>query len=139
MATLEEGPDGGAETTRPLSGPGALDLIVTGPIARGDIERLCRGTREAFEASDAHLVVLDLAAIGDVDLVTIESLARLQLTVRRAGGWIRFRRAGQELHELVAMMGLTDILRVDTGSGVEARGKAEEREEAGGVEEERDP
>jgi anti-anti-sigma regulatory factor len=139
MATLEAGPDGGAGTTRPLSGPGAVDLVVTGPIARGDIERLCEGAREAFEASDAHLVVLDLAAIGDADVVTIESLARLQLTVRRAGGWIRFCGAGRELHELVAMMGLTEILRFDTGSGVEARGKAEKREEAGGVEEERDP
>jgi ABC-type transporter Mla MlaB component len=139
MATLEAGADGGADVTRPLSRPGALDLVVTGPVARADIEPLCEGTRDAFEASDAHLVVLDLAAIGDVDMVTIESLARLQLTVRRAGGWIRFRRAGRELHELVCMMGLADILRSDTGSGVEARGETEEREEGRGVEEERDP
>jgi ABC-type transporter Mla MlaB component len=139
MATLEAGPDGGADVTRPLSGPGALDLILTGPIARADIEPLCEGTRDAVEASDAHLVVLDLAAIGDPDVVTIESLARLQITVRRAGGWILFHRACRELHELVSMMGLADIVRVDTGSGVEARGEAEEREEARGVEEERDP
>ena len=137
MATLEAGPDGGAERTRPLSAE--LALVVIGPIARGDIEPLCEGTRAAFDASDAHLVVLDLAAIGVADVVTIESLARLELTVRRAGGWIRFRRAGRELHELVSMMGLADILRFDTGSGVEARGEAEEREEGRGVEEERDP
>src|SRR5215207_7839912 len=106
MASLEAGPDGGADTTRPLSRPGAVDLILTGPIARAEIERLCEGTRDALEASDAHLVVLDLAAVGDADLVTIESLARLQLTVRRAGGRIRFGRASRELHGLVSMLGL---------------------------------
>jgi ABC-type transporter Mla MlaB component len=137
MATLEAGPDGDAERTRPLSAE--LALVVIGPIARGDIEPLCEGTRAAFDASDAHLVVLDLAAIGVADVVTIESLARLELTVRRAGGWIRFRRAGRELHELVSMMGLADVLRFDTGSGVEARGEAEKGEEGRGVEEERDP
>ncbi len=115
MATLEAGPDGGADPTRPLSGPGALDLVVTGPIARRDIERLCEATREAFEASDARSVILDLAAIGDADVVTIESLARLQLTVRRAGGRIRFCRVGRELHELISVLGLTDILGSDTG------------------------
>ncbi|MGH2640206.1 MAG: STAS domain-containing protein [Actinomycetota bacterium] len=139
MATLEVGPDGGADVTRPRSGPGALALVVTGPITRGDVEPLCEGTRAAFDASDARLVVLDVAAIGEADVVTIESLARLELTVRRAGGWIRFRRAGRELHELVSMIGLADILRFDTGSGVEARGETEEREEGLGVEEERDP
>jgi anti-anti-sigma regulatory factor len=134
LATLEAPPDAG-DATRSR----ALRLVVTGPIVRGDIERLCERMGEALEGSDPPLVVLDLAAVGDADVVTIESMARLYLTVRRAGGRIRFRRAGRDVHELVSLLGLADVFRFDTGSVVEPRREAEEREEGRGVEEERDP
>ncbi|MBA2461840.1 MAG: hypothetical protein H0V45_08780 [Actinobacteria bacterium] len=57
------------------------------------------------------------------DAGTIDALARLQLTARRLGFEIRLRHASHELQELLAFVGLDDVLRL------EPRGQAEEREE----------
>ena len=72
--------------------------------------------------------------VGDLapDVVLVDTLARLQLAARRLGLEIRLRRASNELQELLAFVGLRDVLRVET------RGQAEEREERGRVEEERE-
>ena len=47
------------------------------------------------------------------DAVTVDALARLQLAVRRHGFRIRLRYASSELLELVAFMGLADVLPED--------------------------
>ena len=61
---------------------------------------------------------------GRMDLATVDGVARLQLAGRRLG--FRVRLSGpRELWELIDLLGLR-----------EAIGKAEEREEAPGVEEE---
>jgi anti-anti-sigma regulatory factor len=65
------------------------------------------------------------------DLATIDALARLHLAARRAGLELRLRNVSAELRELLAFVGLDDVLRV------EPRGQAEEREERRRVEEER--
>lgn len=67
-----------------------------------------------------------------VTLRTIDSLARLQLAARRIGCEIRLRSASSELLELLAFVGLRDVLRVEAG------GKAEQWEQGVGVEEERE-
>jgi hypothetical protein len=46
----------------------------------------------------------------DADAVTVDALARLQLAARRHGCRVRLRRASRELGELVAFMGLEDVL-----------------------------
>jgi ABC-type transporter Mla MlaB component len=46
----------------------------------------------------------------DPDGVTIDALARLQLAARRHGCQVRLRNASSELLELVAFMGLRDVL-----------------------------
>jgi hypothetical protein len=70
--------------------------------------------------------------VGTPDLATVEALARVELTARRLGSGICLRGASVELLELLALCGLPVEL---VG---EVEGKAEQREEAGGVEEERD-
>jgi len=42
--------------------------------------------------------------------VAVDALARLQLAARRRGCQVRLRRAPNELRELLAFMGLRDIL-----------------------------
>ena len=76
----------------------------------------------------------DCSAIAQPDLSTIDELARLQLAVRRDGGELRLARAQPGLLELLDLCGLAEVLR----PLVEAGRQAEEREELGGVEEERD-
>jgi ABC-type transporter Mla MlaB component len=86
-------------------------LIVAGPIAPQDIPALCRCARELLERSDAELVVCDVGALVAPDAVAVEALARVRLTVRRLGRGFRIRHPCQELWELLAFMGLADILR----------------------------
>jgi ABC-type transporter Mla MlaB component len=44
------------------------------------------------------------------DVATVDALARLQLLAKRLGGRIQLRNASTELLELVAFMGLADVL-----------------------------
>jgi STAS domain-containing protein len=85
-------------------------LVVRGPIAPQDIPALCRRARALLERSDAELVVCDVGGLADPDAVTVEALARVRLTVRRLGRRFGLRHPCQELGELLAFMGLTDIL-----------------------------
>ena len=68
----------------------------------------------------------------DPDALTIDALARLQLSSRRVGLEIRLRHASNELQELLAFVGLDEVLRLEAG------GQPEQREQRVGVEEERE-
>jgi hypothetical protein len=74
-------------------------------------------------------IVCDVGAFAP-DALTVDTLARLQLAARRLGLEIRLRHASGELQELLAFVGLRDVLRVEAGW------QAEQREQLFGVEEE---
>jgi len=76
-------------------------------------------------------IVCDVGALAP-DAVTVDALARLQLTARRLGMEMRLRHASSELQDLLAFVGLCTVLRVEAG------GQAEQREQRLGVEEERE-
>ena len=76
-------------------------------------------------------IVCDVGALAP-DAVTVDALARLQLTARRLGMEMRLRHASSELQDLLAFVGLRTVLRVEAG------GQAEQREQRLGVEEERE-
>jgi ABC-type transporter Mla MlaB component len=57
-------------------------------------------------------VVLDVSALAP-DAVTIDALARLQLTARRVGQRLELHDASDQLRELIAFAGLSDVLRVE--------------------------
>jgi anti-anti-sigma regulatory factor len=67
-----------------------------------------------------------------MSLAAVDLLARLQLGARRLGFEIRLRTAPAELRELISLVGLDDVLRVEPPR------KSEERKERLGVEEEGD-
>jgi hypothetical protein len=66
------------------------------------------------------------------DLGTVDALARLRLAARRRGLELRLAHVPDELRELITFVGLSEAL------GLGPLGKAEEREERLGVEEERE-
>jgi anti-anti-sigma regulatory factor len=66
----------------------------------------------------------------DADAAAVDALARLRLTARRLGCRFRLRNATDELRELLAFVGLAEVLGVEPGR------QAEERKQGGGVEEE---
>ncbi len=117
----------------------ALVLVLGGPIARADIPGLCERARPFLEAGDTGPVDCDVAAVVEADAVTVDALARLQLTARRSGLQLRLRHAGGDLNGLITLMGLGDVLPAGESSGLEERRQPEEREESLGVQEEADP
>jgi hypothetical protein len=82
-----------------------------------------------MSAPGQRTIVCDVRALAP-DAATVDALARLQLSLRRLGLELRLRHPSSELQELLAFVGLGDVLRVETG------GQAEEREQRLGVEEE---
>ena len=86
-----------------------LAFAIRGPIARADLPGLCDRVCALLRRSSASVAVCDVRGVG-VDAVTVDALARLQLAARRHRCEVRLRNAPPELLELVAFMGLTDVL-----------------------------
>ncbi len=89
--------------------PRTVGFAIRGPIARGDLPGLCERVCALLEACPARVVDVDVGGV-DVDAVTVDALARLQLAAGRRGCQVRLRNASRELRELVAFMGLRDLL-----------------------------
>jgi len=88
---------------------GTIAFEIDGPIVRDDLPGLCDRVCTLLEQSGADAALCDVSGV-DVDAVTVDALARLQLAARRHGCQVRLRRASSELLELVAFMGLRDVL-----------------------------
>ena len=82
---------------------------VEGPISRGDLPGLCARICALFQSTAADIALCDCTTV-EPDAVTVEALARLQLAAHRNGCQVRLINASQQLLELVAYMGLTDVL-----------------------------
>lgn len=80
-----------------------------------------------------NVLVIDVSEVVDPDVSTVDAMAQLHLLARRFGCEPRFQKASNELQELVALVGLSEVLRV------EPCGQPEQREEVLGIEEEADP
>ena len=89
--------------------PGSTLFEVRGPIARDDLPGLCDRVCALLRANRGPLVLCNVATVGS-DAVTVDALARLHLAARRYGCRIRLRGASRELRDLVAFMGLEDVL-----------------------------
>ena len=75
-----------------------------------DVPELCARVRELLDRSDAALVICDVAGLSDPDCATVDALARIQLTARRLGSGLRLRGASDELHEVLALAGLCEVV-----------------------------
>jgi ABC-type transporter Mla MlaB component len=113
--------------------PSTSVLVIAGPIGADDMPMLCERLRLLLVSSAAEVIVCDVHAL-DADAVTVDALARLQLTARRFGRQVRLHRASRELDQLLQFVGLAEVLATATGSGVELERQPEEREQARGVE-----
>ena len=118
---------------------GPIVLVIDGAIDRTEVPKLSERARALLEESDADLVVCDVGALVDPDAVAVNALARLQLTARRLGCRVRLRHASLELQDLLAFMGLDDVVPLSAALPLEPRRQTEEREQARSVEEEANP
>jgi len=89
--------------------PHPILFAISGPITRSDLPGLCTRVCRLLEANPAPVAFCDVRGV-DPDAVMVDALARLQLAARRHGCRVRLRGASDELRELVAFMGLGDVL-----------------------------
>lgn len=93
----------------------AMDLVLTGPLCRHDIPALCHRARVLLEASRDRVLVCDVGGLAGCDAVVVDALARLKLIARRNGSDMQVRAASRDLTELLAFVGLSDVLPIAPG------------------------
>jgi len=93
----------------PATGAHEVAFAIHGPITRADLPGLCDRVCALLSGTGAASVRCDVAGV-DPDAVTVDALARLQLTAQRRGCDVRLRSASIVLLELVELMGLTHVL-----------------------------
>lgn len=89
--------------------PETVALAIRGPIRRADLPGLCDRVCALLAESGPAVVLCDVHGV-EPDAVTVDALCRLQLGARRHRCTVRLRHASPELLELVAFMGLSDVL-----------------------------
>lgn len=87
----------------------AITFAISGPIAPTDLPGLAERVCALLNRSSATIAYCDVRGIG-ADAVTVDALARLQLAAHRRGCQVRLRNVSAELRDLVAFMGLDDVL-----------------------------
>jgi hypothetical protein len=129
--------------TRPPPPPGSVVVRLDGPIARSGIPPLCDRVRAVLALCAPALLICDVGAIAEPDVVLVEALAWLQLTALRLGSRMLLRSAGGNLEDLLCLCGLTGAIPAEGGLRfglpLEPLRQPEQREQPLGVEEERDP
>ena len=105
--------------TRPEQSIGVL--VIDGPVAAADVPRLCARLLALLDSTEADVVV-DVRTLA-ANAVTIDVLARLQLTARRLGRRISLCRSSPDLDRLVSFVGLAAVLpgRAERTPGVSRR------------------
>ncbi|WP_343240976.1 MULTISPECIES: STAS domain-containing protein [unclassified Streptomyces] len=137
MSAADEAPERAGR--QPEQGPDGVVWVLAGPLTRAGIPELCACLRDRLHGGEPGWVTCDVAALTDPDAVTVEALARLQLTARRLGSRIRLRNAGGRLRGLLALAGLRDVLPLEPGLRLQPGRQAEQRKQVRGVEERVDP
>jgi ABC-type transporter Mla MlaB component len=89
--------------------PRTISFTVHGPISRADLPGLCERVCGLLREGGADVALCDVSGV-EPDCVTVDALARLQLAAHRNGCQVRLRDASSELLDLVAFMGLRDVL-----------------------------
>ncbi len=89
--------------------PQTIMFAIRGPIERNDLPGLCERVCALLELGGADVAICNVRGI-EPDAVTADALARLQLAAGRRGCQVRLRSASTELLDLLAFMGLSDVL-----------------------------
>ena len=117
------------------TGTRVIVVVVEGPGVPAHVRRMCEEVRALLERSDADVVICDVGALVAPDVGTVDALARVALTARRLGRRVRLHRACGELRDLLALLGLDDVVPSVGDLAVEARRQPEQREHPRGVQE----
>jgi ABC-type transporter Mla MlaB component len=86
-----------------------ITFAVWGPIEPEDVPGLCARVCALFTAHEPSVAWCDVQGV-EPTAATVDALARLQLGAHRTGCRVRLVNASDALLDLVAFMGLTDVL-----------------------------
>ena len=89
--------------------PRSVAFGIYGPIARDDLPGLCNRVCALLGESRPEVAFVDVCGV-EPDAVCVDALARLQRGAKGYGCQVRLRNATPGLRELVAFMGLADVL-----------------------------
>ena len=89
--------------------PRSVEFAIYGPIVRDDLPGLCDRVCAVLGESRAEVALVDVSGV-EPDAVCVDALARLQRGANGYGCQVRLRNATPGLRELVAFMGLADLL-----------------------------
>jgi ABC-type transporter Mla MlaB component len=95
----------------PTPAPTEIRFALRGPLLPADLRGLCQRVCDLIQPGVA-IARFDVSA-ARADAVTVDALAHLQLLARRRGCQVRLLGCSPELRDLVAFMGLTDVLPED--------------------------
>jgi ABC-type transporter Mla MlaB component len=87
----------------------AITFAIRGPLAPTDLPGLCARICAQLDGSGGGLAFCDVRGVH-ADAVAVDALARLQLAAHRRGCQVRLRGASEDLRQLLAFMGLRDVL-----------------------------
>ena len=86
-----------------------ISLVVRGPIARPDLPGLCDRLRDRIAQQNATHVVCDVSGVA-ADAIAVDALARLRLAACGCRCSLSVEGWSEELQDLIAFVGLRDVL-----------------------------
>jgi ABC-type transporter Mla MlaB component len=92
-----------------MAAPARTAFDIHGPITRSDLPGLCERVCRLLAGVEGGVIACEVHGV-EPDAVTVEALVRLQLAARRRGCRVRLVHASDGLRDLVAFMGLTEVL-----------------------------
>jgi anti-anti-sigma regulatory factor len=121
----------------PPPGTGSQEpvLVIAGRLSGDAAAVLCERLVRLLDDGRARSVVCDLSAVDRADLAAVDGLARLQLAAHRRGRRMRLRGSSREMRQLIALLGLGDILPAEVSERRRTLGQAEQRKQGGRIEE----
>jgi ABC-type transporter Mla MlaB component len=90
------------------------EFSIWGPIARDDLPGLSARVCALLRELGPGVIRCDVTGV-EADAVTVDALCRLQLAARRHACLVQLRNASPELCDLIAFMGLTEVLPDESG------------------------
>jgi ABC-type transporter Mla MlaB component len=88
----------------------SVAIAIYAPLRPGDLAGLFARACALLERSACEVLRCEVAGL-DADAVALDALARLALTARRHGCTVVLRGASEELQQLVAFAGLSEVLK----------------------------
>jgi len=111
--------------------PRQLVVVIGRATAFTAVDALCARVHAAILQAGVRTVVCDVSALTDPDELALETVARVQLTSKRAHASMRLVGVGPRLADLLAAAGFADAVLGKWRSGLEVEGNAEHREQVG--------